>query len=114
MNTHFIKQMTLVATITVSALLMLAAALDIAAQIPASTLTNPASPEKAPAADGFIQRWLLLEPIGANGLTDGAVQAAVKKEYFPGQFTVISRDGDKVTVAGTELTWHAVDTANYN
>ena len=28
-------------------------------------------------ADGFIQRWLLLEPIGANGLTDSAVQAAV-------------------------------------
>jgi len=114
MNTHFIRQMTLVATITVSALLMLAAASDIAAQIPASTLTNPASPEKTPAADGFIQRWLLLEPIGANGLTDGAVQAAVKKEYFPGQFTVIPRDGDKVTVGGTELTWHAVDTANYN
>jgi hypothetical protein len=114
MNTHFIKQMTLVATITVSPLLMLAAASDIAAQIPASTLTNPASPEKAPAANGFIQRWLLLEPIGANGLTDGAVQAAVKKEYFPGQFTVIPRDGDKVTVGGTELTWHAVDTANYN
>jgi hypothetical protein len=114
MNTHLIKQMTLVATIMVSALLMLAAASDIAAQIPASTLTNPASPEKAPGADGFIQRWLLLEPIGANGLTDEKVQAAVKKEYFPGQFTVIPRDGDKVTVGGTELTWHAVDTANYN
>jgi len=115
MNTHLIKHMTLVATIMVSAaLLMLAAASDIGAQIPASTLTNPASPRKAPAADGFIQRWLLLEPIGANGLTDGAVQATVKKEYFPDQFTVIPRDGDKVTVGGAELTWHAVDTANYN
>ena len=114
MNTHLIKHITLVATIMVSALLMLAAASDIGAQIPASTLTNPASPVKAPAADGFIQRWLLLEPIGANGLTDGAVQATVKKEYFPDQFTVIPRDGDKVTVGGAELTWHAVDTANYN
>ena len=114
MNTHFIKQITFVAAITVSALLALAAASDIAAQIPASTLTNPASPEKAPNADGFIQRWLLLEPIGANGLTDSAVQAAVKKEYFPDQFTVIPRDGDKVTVGGAELTWHAVDTTNYN
>ena len=92
----------------------LAAASDIAAQIPASTLTNPASREKAPGADGFIQRWLLLEPIGAGGLTDSAVQAAVKKEYFPNQLTVIPRDGDKVTIGGTELTWHAVDTANYN
>jgi hypothetical protein len=26
----------------------------------------------------------------------------------------IPRDGDKVTIGGTELTWHAVDTRNYN
>ncbi len=81
---------------------------------PAPTLTSPASPEKAPNADGFIQRWLLLEPIAADGLTETVVQAAVKKEYFPNQFTVIPRDGDKVTVGGLELTWHAVDTRNYN
>jgi hypothetical protein len=113
MKTHFIKHFTLTVAIGVSALLAFAAS-DIAAQIPASTLTTPASPEKAPDIDGFIQRWLLLEPIGANGLTDSAVQAAVKKEYFPDQLTVIPRDGDKVSVGGTELTWHAVDTVNYN
>jgi hypothetical protein len=83
-------------------------------QVPAPDLTAPASPEKAPDADGFIQRWLLLEPIPANGLTDSAVQAAVKKEYFPGQFTVIPHDGDKLTVGGAELAWHALDTKNYN
>src|SRR6476660_9837256 len=111
---HLIKGFTLVATITVSALLMLAPASDITAQIPASTLTAPSTPEKVPNADGFIQRWILLEPIGANGLTDSAVQAAVKKEYFPDQLTIIPRDGDRVTVGGTEVTWHAVDTTNYN
>ena len=42
------------------------------------------------------------------------MQAAVKKEYFPNQFTVIPHDGDKVTVGGAELTWHAVDTKLYN
>jgi hypothetical protein len=81
---------------------------------PAPTLTLPATPSKAPGADGFIQRWLLLEPIGVNGLTDSAVQAAVKKEYFPNQFSVIPHDGDKVTVGDAQLTWHAVDTKNYN
>lgn len=91
-----------------------AAAADVVAQTPPVTLTKPASLEKAPDADGFIQRWLLLEPIGANGLTDSAVQAAVKKEHFPDQFTVIPRDGDKVNAGGAELTWHAVDTLNYN
>ena len=49
-----------------------------------------------------------------NGLTDNVVQAMVKKEYFPDQFTVIPKDGDKVTVDGKELTWHAVDTKLYN
>jgi hypothetical protein len=79
MNTRFIKHFTVVAAATVSALLALAAASDTAAQIPASTLTKPAAPDKPPNADGFIQRWFLLEPIGANGLTDSAVQAADKK-----------------------------------
>ena len=92
----------------------MAAAAGCAARSPAPSLTRPASAEKAPDADGFIQRWLILEPIPANGLTDSAVQAAVKKEYFPNQFTVIPHDGDKVTVGGTELTWHAVDTNEYN
>jgi hypothetical protein len=84
------------------------------ARPPAPTLIAPATPTKALSADGFIQRWLILEPIAANGLTDSVVQAAVKKDYFPNQFTVIPRDGDKVTVGSSELTWHAVDTKNYN
>ena len=49
-----------------------------------------------------------------RGLGDAAVQAAVHKEYFPGQFTVLPKDGDKVTVDSAELTWYAVDTKLYN
>jgi hypothetical protein len=85
-----------------------------AARGPAPTLMRPATPTKAPDEEGFIRRWLILEPIGSNGLTDSAVQAAVKKEYFPNQFTVIPHDGDKVKVEGADLTWHAVDTKLYN
>lgn len=114
MNTRFIKEIMFITAITLSALLALAAASDIAAQVPAFSLTKPALPEKAPNADGFIQRWLILEPIAANGLTDSAVQTLVKKELFPNQFMVVPRDGDKVSVGGNELTWHAVDTLNYN
>ena len=66
-------------------------------------------------AAGFLQRWLLLEPIRVPGqLTESAVQAAVKKEYFPNQLTVVPRDGDKVTVGDEPLAWHAVDTLAYN
>ena len=82
---------------------------------PAPTLTRPAAPTKTVDADGFLRRWLVLEPIRTTGqLTDSAVRAAVTAEYFPGQLTTVPRDGDKVTVGDAELTWHAVDTTNYN
>ena len=86
----------------------------IPTKVPASTLIPPATPSKAPDADGFIPRWMILEPIPAGGLTDAAVQAAVKKEYFPGQSTVMPKDGDVVTVGDKQLAWHAVDTKLYN
>src|SRR6266542_1144676 len=80
---------------------------------PAPSLNGPASPTKAPDAAGFLQRWLLLEPIKVAGqLTDNAVQAIVKQVYFP--FTAMPHDGDKVSVGDESLTWHAVDTIAYN
>ena len=77
-------------------------------------LARPASAARVPDANGFMQRWLILEPIPVNGQTESVVRAAVKTEYFPDQFTVIPHDGDKVTVAGEELAWHALDSANFN
>ncbi|PYS67045.1 MAG: hypothetical protein DMF69_24285 [Acidobacteria bacterium] len=73
MNRHLI---TLIAFVAV--LLSLVNVAHVASQIPASTLKAAGSSDKAPDADGFIQRWLILEPIGTNGLTDSAVQAAVR------------------------------------
>ena len=82
---------------------------------PAPSLTAPKSPTRTPGAGGFVQRWLVLEPISKKGqLTDDAVQTAVKTEFFPNQLTVLPRHGDKVTVGASELTWHAVDTNAYN
>jgi len=78
------------------------------------TLNRAASPTKPVGPDGFLQRWLVLEPIRASGLTDSAVRAALKFEYFPNQLSVIPRDGGGVIFGGTNLTWHAVDTGNYN
>ena len=80
----------------------------------APTLFYAATPTEAPDKEGFIRRWLVLEPIGVNGLTQSVVQATVKKEYFPRQFTAIPRNGDRVNVEGSDLTWHAVDTSLYN
>jgi hypothetical protein len=74
--------------------------------------TPATSSPKAPDTDGFLQRWLLLEPINKPNrtntvFTDSYVRNALNTEYFPNQFTVIPHDGDKVTVAGQELAWHA-------
>jgi hypothetical protein len=81
---------------------------------------TPATPSpKAPDNDGFLQRWLLLEPIGNSlrsnaGFSEAYVRGAFTNNYFPDQFTVVPRHGDKVTVAGKELQWHALDSANWN
>jgi len=80
-----------------------------------SVLVRPAATAKAPDADGFLQRWMILEPIQVPGqLTDGAVQTLVKREHFPNQFTVLPRDGDAVKAGDAALAWHMVDTAGYN
>ncbi|MGA2544570.1 MAG: acetylxylan esterase [Verrucomicrobiota bacterium] len=81
---------------------------------PSDFVVHAGSGVKATDAAGFLQRWLILDPIPANGVNQNAVQAAVKKEYFPNQLTVIPHDGDKVTVNGADLTWHALDTKFYN
>lgn len=72
------------------------------------------STRTVPNEDGFIQRWLILEPIAANGDTQNVVQQIVKTEHFENELTIIPKEGQKVTANGRELTWHAVDTDEYN
>lgn len=72
-----------------------------------------------PDADGFIQRWLLLEPISKPNrtntvFTDSYIRKAFDTLYFPNQFTLLPKDGDKVNVGTQELTWHALDSKNFN
>jgi hypothetical protein len=75
--------------------------------------------KKTPDSEGFIQRWLLLEPINKpnrrnNVLSDSYVRTALTTEYFPNQFTVIPKDGEKVKVGDQELTWHALESTMFN
>ncbi len=74
---------------------------------------------KAPDAEGFLQRWLLLEPIPKPNRTntvfvDSYLRTTFATEYFPGQSTVVPRSGDKVTVGDQELAWHALDSSGFN
>ena len=80
-----------------------------------ATIVRPATPSKPAGPNGFLQRWLILEPIPVNGqLTDSAVHTTVSREYFSGQLSVTPRDGDVLTVDNKPLQWHAVDTTDYN
>ena len=77
--------------------------------------TNTMSPD----SEGFIQRWLLLEPIDKPNrsntvFTDSYSREAFATEYFPNQFTVLPKDGDKVKVGKQKLTWHALDSKLFN
>jgi hypothetical protein len=81
--------------------------------------TPATSVPKTPDADGFLQRWLLLEPINKPNRSNTAfvgtyVRSAFNTEYFPNQFTVIPKNGEKVKVGDQELAWHALDSANWN
>ncbi len=78
------------------------------------TLASPKSAEVGPNAEGFIQRWILLEPIEVNGLTNSAVQKEVKTEYFANQFSIVPQDGETVSIGGANHVWHTVDTSEYN
>jgi hypothetical protein len=81
---------------------------------------TPATKSKmTPDADGFIQRWLLLEPISKPNRTntvfiDSYLRKAFDTLYFPNQFTIVPKDGEKVKVGEQELTWHALDSRNFN
>ena len=72
----------------------------------------------APDSDGFLRRWLLLEPIDKpnrsnSGFTATYVRQALTTQYFPGQFTAIPRDG-QVVKAAQPLRWHALDSGAFD
>lgn len=75
----------------------------------------------APDSEGFIRRWLLLEPITKSTIrnsntpfVDSYIREQFGMQYFPNQMTLIPRDGDVVKVDGKDLKWHALDSKLYN
>lgn len=72
-----------------------------------------------PDANGFIRRWLILEPIEKPNrsntvFTDSYLREVFNTEYFPGQFTGFPHDGEKVKVGKQKLQWHALDSQLFN
>jgi hypothetical protein len=81
---------------------------------------TPATTKKmTPDADGFLRRWLLLEPIikpnrGNTVFTDSYLRKTFDTLYFANQFTVLPKHGEKVKVANKDLSWHALESSRFN
>ena len=75
-----------------------------------------------PDADGYIRRWMLLEPIRQNVrsnviFTNTWLEKAFAKTYFKDQLTMLPRDGQKVKAVADKaqtVAWHALESENYN
>ena len=102
------------------------------------------TPTAQPDQEGFIRRWMLLEPIdkpnsGNTVFTDSYLREHFNRDYFKGQQTILPKDGQKVTAVFKQeqapagfgrgaqapaqlevktvkqtLTWHALDSENFN
>ena len=75
--------------------------------------------KKAPDANGFIQRWLVLEPVRKdiprnNILTEKYLTTTFSTDNFSSDFTVVPKNGKKVKVGGQELKWYALESKAYN
>lgn len=75
--------------------------------------------KKAPDAKGFIQRWLVLEPVKKditrnNIFTDNYLRTTFSKDNFSADFNVIPKNGEKVKVGDQELQWYALDSKLFN
>ena len=86
---------------------------------PLSDYFVPATPTpKAPDADGFLPRWLMLEPIvkpnrSNSGFTARYVSEAFAASLPAGPAMAVPRDGDAARIAGAPR-WHALDATRFD
>ena len=80
---------------------------------------SPSGQVSTPDKNGFIRRWLLLDPIDKPNrsntvFTDSYLNENFAKEYFKGQSTVIPKAGQEEKVEKQSLVWHELESDRYN
>jgi len=87
------------------------------------TLTKHFTPasgtKKAPNENGFIQRWLVLEPvkkdIARNSIfTDSYLRTTFSTNNFSNDYTTVPTNGETVKLGNGELKWYALDSKTFN
>ncbi len=81
--------------------------------------TTPSAAKKGINADGFIQRWKVLEPvkkdIARNSiLTDSYVRTTLTADNFSTDYTIVPKKDEKVKIGNEELKWYVLDTKTFN
>lgn len=81
--------------------------------------TVASNAKKAPDANGFIQRWLVLEPVRKdiarnNILSEKYLRTTFSTDNFSSDFTAVPRNGKSVKVGAQELKWYALESKTYN
>ncbi|RZA03759.1 MAG: acetylxylan esterase [Sphingobacteriaceae bacterium] len=75
--------------------------------------------KKAPDARGFIQRWLVLEPVKNNlrsnsTITESYLKNAFATQNFSQDYNAIPKNGETVKIGDQQLKWRAIDTKAFN
>lgn len=75
--------------------------------------------KKAPNDKGFIQRWLVLEPVRKdiarnNIFTDNYLRTNFSTDNFSNDYTTVPKNGEIVKVKDQELKWYALDSKTFN
>ncbi|MCP9755797.1 acetylxylan esterase [Lacihabitans sp. CCS-44] len=81
-----------------------------------STATNT---KIAPYTNGFVHRWLVLEPIKKdiarnNIFTDNYLRNTFQTDNFLDNYLVVPKDGEMVKVGNQDLKWYGLDSKTFN
>ena len=84
-----------------------------------SHFTPASAAKKTPDANGFIQRWLVLEPVKKDIVrnsifTDNYLRTTFSTDNFSNDYTNVPQNGEIAKVGDQELKWYALDSKAFN
>ncbi|MEO7049732.1 MAG: hypothetical protein ABI091_30795 [Ferruginibacter sp.] len=81
--------------------------------------TPSSNSKKTTDPKGFIQRWMVLEPVRKDIMrnsifTDKYLKATFAADNFSDDYNTVPKNGEQVKVGGEELKWYALDSKTFN
>jgi hypothetical protein len=78
-----------------------------------------AAGKKTTDAKGFIQRWLVLEPVKKdiarnNIFTNNYLRTAFSTDNFSSDYNSVPKNGETIQVGSQQLKWYALDSKTFN